>query len=67
MTVETASPIELRKLGSWRTLARSLRYLRPYSGLVFGSYLLTMLSNGITLAIPLIMRSIVDQGIRTVC
>ncbi len=64
MTAEIATPVELRKLGSWRTLARSLRYLRPYSWLVFGSYLLTMISNGITLATPLIMRSIVDQGIQ---
>jgi ATP-binding cassette subfamily B multidrug efflux pump len=64
VTAETIAPIQLRKLGSRRTLTRSLDYLRPYSRLVAGSYLLTMANNGITLGIPLIMRSIVDQGIR---
>jgi ABC-type multidrug transport system fused ATPase/permease subunit len=39
-------------------------YLRPYWAFVAGSYLLLLINNGITLGMPLIMRSIVDRGIR---
>jgi ATP-binding cassette subfamily B protein len=41
-----------------------MSYLRPYWPLVLGSYLLLLGNNGISLAIPQIIRSIVDQGIR---
>jgi ATP-binding cassette subfamily B protein len=40
-----------------------MSYLRPYWPLVLGSYLLLLGNNGISLAIPQIIRSIVDQGI----
>jgi len=39
-------------------------YLRPYWAFVAGSYLLLLINNGITLGMPLIIRSIVDRGIR---
>ncbi len=45
-------------------LLRCLGYLRPYWPLVVGSYLLLLINNGITLGMPLIIRSIVDRGIR---
>ncbi len=41
-----------------------MRYLRPYWRFVAGAYLLLLLNNGITLAMPLIIRAIVDDGIR---
>jgi ATP-binding cassette subfamily B protein len=40
-------------------------YLRPYWGLVFGSYLLLLANTGITLAIPMLIRAIIDDGIAT--
>jgi len=49
---------------SGRVLLRCLGYLRPYWPLVAGSYLLLLINNGITLGMPLIIRSIVDRGIR---
>lgn len=49
---------------SGRVLLRCLSYLRPYWPFVVASYLLLLLNNGITLEIPLVIRSIVDQGIR---
>jgi ATP-binding cassette subfamily B protein len=41
-----------------------MSYLRPYWAFVAGSYLLLMINNGITLGMPVIIRSIVDEGIR---
>jgi ATP-binding cassette subfamily B protein len=41
-----------------------MSYLRPYWPFVLGSYLLLLINNGVSLAIPQIIRSIVDQGIR---
>lgn len=64
MTADTPAPIQLRRPGGGRTLVRCLGYLRPYWGFVLGSYLLLLINNGITLSMPLIIRSIVDQGIR---
>lgn len=49
---------------SGRILLRCLSYLRPYWPFVVASYLLLLLNNGITLEIPLVIRSIVDRGIR---
>lgn len=49
---------------SGRVLLRCLSYLRPYWPFVVASYLLLLLNNGITLEIPLVIRSIVDRGIR---
>jgi len=38
-------------------------YLRPYWAFTAGSYLLLLINNGVTLSQPLIIGSIVDQGI----
>ncbi len=48
-----------------KTLWRCMSYLRPYWKYVAGSYILLMLTNGITLAVPLTIQYIVDSGIRT--
>ena len=47
-----------------KTLWRCMSYLRPYWKYVVGSYGLLMATNGITLAVPLIIQYIVDSGIR---
>lgn len=39
-------------------------YLRPYRRFVAGAYLLLLVNNGITLSMPLIIRLIVDDGVR---
>jgi len=64
MTVEAAAPIPLRQPGAGRILARCLIYLRPYWAYSAGAYLLLLINNGISLAQPLIIRNIVDLGIR---
>ncbi|MCC6169687.1 MAG: ABC transporter ATP-binding protein [Caldilineaceae bacterium] len=58
-------PVSIRKKASdWRILVRCFGYLRPYLRLVAGSYLAMLAINGVTLAIPQIIRWIVDRGIR---
>jgi ATP-binding cassette subfamily B protein len=47
-----------------RIVARCLGYLRPYWTFSAGAYLLLLVNNGISLAQPLIIRNIVDNGIR---
>jgi ABC-type multidrug transport system fused ATPase/permease subunit len=47
-----------------KTLLRCMSYLRPYWKYVAGSYILLMMTNGITLAMPLIIQYIIDTGIR---
>jgi len=64
MKTDVAAPIRLRRPGAGRTLMRCIRYLRPYYAMVAGSYLLLLATSGVLMATPLIMRSIVDQGIR---
>jgi ABC-type multidrug transport system fused ATPase/permease subunit len=64
MKAEEIAPIELRRAASLRVLLRCLGYLRPYWRFVAGSYVLLLINNGITLSMPLIIRHIVDQGIR---
>jgi ATP-binding cassette subfamily B multidrug efflux pump len=64
VSVEDVAPIELRRAGSGRILWRCLGYLRPYWAYVAASYVLLLVTNGITLAMPIIMRQIVDRGIR---
>ncbi|MCX7681580.1 MAG: ABC transporter ATP-binding protein/permease [Anaerolineae bacterium] len=49
---------------SGQVLQRCLSYLRPYWPFVVASYLLLLVNNGITLEIPLVIRSIVDRGIK---
>ena len=61
---ESLAPLQLRRPGGVRTLLRCMSYLRPYWAFVFGAYLLLLTNNGITLYMPLIIRSIVDRGIR---
>lgn len=65
MPVIKPTPIQLQRPGSSRTLIRCLAYLRPYRPYVVGAYVLLLLSNGVNLAMPQIIRVIVDQGIRT--
>jgi ABC-type multidrug transport system fused ATPase/permease subunit len=64
MAAETVQPIQLVRPGTRQTLARSMGYLRPYWLLVAGSYLLLLANSGITMGMPMIIRSIVDVGIR---
>ena len=63
MTPETPERLSLRQPGAWRVLARCLSYLRPYWPYVAGAYVVLVVNNGITLAMPLVIRAIVDRGI----
>jgi ABC-type multidrug transport system fused ATPase/permease subunit len=63
LRADIPAPIQLRRPGGWQTLLRCLGYLRPYWPYVVGAYLLLLLNNGITMSMPLIIRSIVDKGI----
>jgi len=60
---QAPTPIQLRRPGDTRVLLRCMGYLRPYWRHVVGSYLILLINNGITLSVPLIVRSIVDEGI----
>ena len=64
MTTDIPRPIEIHLPGTRRSLMRALSYLRPYRALVIACYLLMLATNGISLSMPLIIRAIVDQGIR---
>jgi ATP-binding cassette subfamily B multidrug efflux pump len=64
MTVEAAASAGLRLPKGRQVLARCLRYLRPYWNYTAGAYLLLLVNNGVSLAQPLIIRDIVDRGIR---
>ncbi len=64
MSIEWPRALTLRRPGSGRILLRCLEYLRPYWLYVLGAYVFLLLTNGITLWMPLLMRSIVDQGIQ---
>jgi ABC-type multidrug transport system fused ATPase/permease subunit len=64
MSSESHLPVRQSKPGGGHVLWRCMSYLRPYWPFVLGSYLLLLGNNGISLAIPQIIRSIVDQGIR---
>ncbi|MBN1136454.1 MAG: ABC transporter ATP-binding protein, partial [Anaerolineae bacterium] len=63
MAVETPEPIRLRRPGTGRILARCMSYLRPYWTYVAGSYAMLLARNAIMLAVPLIIRWVVDKGI----
>ena len=63
MKTDEVTPVRFRRPGAGRTLLRSMGYLRPYWIMVTGAYLLLLATNGIMMATPLIMRSVVDQGI----
>ena len=47
-----------------RTLFRCMRYLRPYWLYVAASYTLLLSGNWITVIIPQVIRTVVDEGIR---
>jgi len=64
MSVEAIKPIQLRQPGAREVLTRSLYYLRPYWRYTAFGYLLLLINNGITLAMPQVIRTMVDQGIR---
>jgi ABC-type multidrug transport system fused ATPase/permease subunit len=63
MTAEVVAPIRLRQPGTKQVMARSLMYLRPYWKYTVFGYLLLLINNGITLAMPQVIRTMVDQGI----
>ena len=63
MVVDAPAPIQLRRPGAKKTLLRCMSYLRPYWRYVAASYLLLLSNNGITLVMPLVIRTMVDQGI----
>jgi ABC-type multidrug transport system fused ATPase/permease subunit len=64
MAVDRPAPVQLRHPGTVRILARCLKYLRPYWRYTGVSYLLLLANSGVTLAIPQIIRTMVDEGIR---
>lgn len=61
---DAPAPIQLRRPGTTKIVGRCLRYLRPYWHYTVISYLLLLSNSGITLLIPQIIRTMVDQGIR---
>ena len=63
MTTDVPVRLSLRQPGAWRVLARCLSYLRPYRDYSAGAYVILMINNGITLAMPLVIRAIIDRGI----
>jgi ABC-type multidrug transport system fused ATPase/permease subunit len=64
MSPEEVTPIQLHHPGTKEVMARALKYLQPYwQHTVFG-YVLLLANNGITLAMPQVIRTMVDQGIR---
>jgi len=64
MTTDALRPVQLRRPGSLKLLFRCLGHLRPYKRMVLSSYVLYLTDNGIILVMPLIIRTIVDQGIK---
>jgi ATP-binding cassette subfamily B protein len=64
MTTDSVDPLPLRQPNSRKILARCLGYLRPYWQFTAAAYLLLLINSGIMLAQPLIIRNVVDQGIR---
>ena len=64
MTTETLAPIRLRRPNAVQIVLRCLGYLRPYWAYSAAAYLLLMLNNGVSFVQPLIIRDVVDRGIR---
>jgi len=62
--VGNPSSISQHRSGAVRILWRCYRYLRPYWRPMAGAYLALLLSTGLTIAIPQLIRWIVDLGIR---
>jgi ABC-type multidrug transport system fused ATPase/permease subunit len=61
---EDPSPISQHRSGAMRILWRCYRYLRPYWRSTAAAYLALLLSTGLTVIIPQLIRWIVDSGIR---
>ncbi|MBN1579148.1 MAG: ABC transporter ATP-binding protein [Anaerolineae bacterium] len=55
--------LPLRRPGSTKILLRCLGYLRPYWPHIVGAYVLLLANNGISLYMPQIIRTMVDDGI----
>ena len=64
MTTDATAPLPMYWSGAGRILARCLGYLRPYWAYSTGAYLILLVSNGISLSQPLIIRNVVDLGIQ---
>ncbi len=64
-TTTSFTPVSLHGAGDWRILRRSFGYLRPYWRMVLGSYLILLITTGLSLLVPQFTRWIVDTGIRT--
>lgn len=64
MAADALRPLPLHRPDRGSTLLRCLGLLRPYHRLVISSYLLYLADNGIVLVMPLIIRAIVDRGIK---
>jgi ATP-binding cassette subfamily B protein len=64
MTFDAVTSVRAQLPRGGQVLARCLRYLRPYWAYSAGGYVLLLVNNGISLFTPLIIRNIVDQGIR---
>ena len=64
MAAENQAPDSLRAPGARSILGRAIGYLRPYWAYSASAYVLLLINNGISLAQPLIIRTIVDEGIR---
>jgi ABC-type multidrug transport system fused ATPase/permease subunit len=62
--VGNPSSISQHRSGAVRILWRCYRYLRPYWRPMAGAYLALLLSTGLTITIPQLIRWIVDLGIR---
>jgi len=64
MAVESVRSVPLGRRASMHIFVRCLRYLRPYWVYSASAYLLLMINTGVTLLQPLIIRNVVDRGIR---
>jgi ABC-type multidrug transport system fused ATPase/permease subunit len=64
MSPEEVTPIQLHHPGTKEVMARALKYLQPYWQYTVFGYVLLLANNGITLAMPQVIRTMVDQGIR---
>jgi ATP-binding cassette subfamily B protein len=64
MSTESTSQTQKRSQPALRVLARCMGYLKAYWKYVVGAYLLLLGTNGITLAMPLIISYIIDAGVR---
>jgi ATP-binding cassette subfamily B protein len=62
--IESAGPVSVSAPRVGRILARCYSYLRPYRRIVVAAYSALLLINLLNIAIPQLIRLIVDRGIR---